>query len=55
MDILKQLEKVMNQIEKIDYTKVDITIETQTDRYIMNKEKPKNPIGFRMTEVKGGE
>lgn len=52
MDIMKQLERVVNQVEKIDYTNVYIKIETENDKFIIDKIKPKNKIGF---DVKGGE
>lgn len=52
MDIMKQLEKVVNQVKKIDYRNVYIKIETENDKFIMDKIKPKNRIGFN---VKGGE
>lgn len=52
MDFMKQLEKVVNQVEKIDYTNVHIEIETKTDKFIMDKAKPRNKIGFA---AKGGE
>lgn len=52
MDIMEQLQKVINQVEKIDYKSVYIEIETKNDRFTMNKIKSKNQIGF---EVKGGE
>lgn len=52
MDIMEQLQKVINQVEKIDYKSVYIEIETKNDRFTMNKIKSKNQIGF---ETKGGE
>lgn len=52
MDVMKQLQKIMNQVEQIDYKSVYIEIETKNDRFTMNKVKSKNQIGF---EVKGGE
>lgn len=52
MDIMKQLERVVNQIEKIDYKSVYVEIKTQDDKFIIDKVKPKNKIGFA---VKGGE
>lgn len=52
MEIIKQIEKVMNQIEKIDYKSVYVEIKTQDDKFIIDKVKPKNNIGFA---VKGGE
>lgn len=52
MDIMKQLERVVNQVEKIDYTSVYIKIETENDKFIMDKAKPKNKIGFA---TEGGE
>ena len=52
MEIMKQLEKFVNQVEKIDYTSVHIEIETKHDKFIMDKAKPKNKIGFA---AKGGE
>lgn len=47
MNIIKQLQKVMNQVEQIDYKTVHIEIETRNDRFIMDKVKDKNQIGFR--------
>lgn len=41
MDIMKQLERVVNQVEKIDYTSAYIEIETKHDKFIMDKAKPK--------------
>ncbi len=52
MEVMKQIERVMNQVEKIDYKSVYIEILTQHDKFIIDKTKPKNKIGF---EVKGGE
>lgn len=52
MEVMKQIERVMNQVEKIDYKSVYIEIVTQNDKFIIDKNKPKNRIGF---EVKGGE
>lgn len=52
MEVMKQIERVMNQVEKIDYKSVYIEITTQHDKFIIDKTKPKNRIGF---EVKGGE
>lgn len=52
MDIMKQLERVINQVEKIDYTSVHIEIETKHDKFIMDKVKQKNKIGFA---TEGGE
>lgn len=52
MEVIKQIEKVVNQVEKIDYKSVYIEIATQHDKFIIDKTKPKNKIGF---EVKGGE
>lgn len=50
MEVMKQIERVMNQVEKIDYKSVYIEIATQNDKFIIDKTKPKNRIGF---EVKG--
>lgn len=52
MEVMKQIERVMNQVEKIDYKSVYIEIATRNDKFIIDKTKPKNRIGF---EVKGGE
>ena len=52
MEVMKQIERVMNQVEKIDYKSVYIEIATQNDKFIIDKTKPKNRIGFK---VKGGE
>ncbi len=52
MEVMKQIERVVNQVEKIDYKSVYIEIATQNDKFIIDKTKPKNRIGF---EVKGGE
>lgn len=46
MEVIKQIEKVMNQVEKIDYKSVYIEIKTQDDKFIIDKIKPKNQIGF---------
>lgn len=52
MEVMKQIERVMNQVEKIDYKSVYIEIVTQHDKFIIDKTKTKNRIGF---EMKGGE
>lgn len=52
MEVMKQIERVMNQVEKINYKSVYVEIITQNDKFIIDKTKPKNRIGF---EVKGGE
>lgn len=52
MEVMKQIERVMNQVEKINYKSVYVKIITQNDKFIIDKTKPKNKIGF---EVKGGE
>ncbi len=46
MEVIKQIEKVVNQVEKIDYKNVYIEITTQNDKFIIDKAKPKNKIGF---------
>ena len=52
MEVIKQIEKVLNQVLKIDYKSVYIEIVTKHDKFIIDKAKPKNRIGF---EMKGGE
>lgn len=52
MEVIKQIEKIMNQVEKIDYTNVYMEIRTKDDKFIIDKSKPKNKIGF---VAKGGE
>ena len=53
MNIMKQIEKVVNATEKIDYTMVHIEIETEKDRFIIEKDKTHNKIGFNSNkEVK---
>lgn len=52
MEVIKQIEKIVNQVEKIDYKSVYIEIATQHDKFIIDKVKQKNRIGF---EMKGGE
>lgn len=41
MEVMKQIERVMNQVEKIDYKSVYVEIETENDKFIMDKMKPK--------------
>lgn len=48
MEVIKQIEKVMNQVEKIDYKSVYIEIKTQDDKFVIDKIKPKNQIGFNV-------
>lgn len=48
MEVIKQIEKVMNQVEKIDYKSVHIEIKTQDDKFIIDKIKSKNQIGFNV-------
>lgn len=48
MEVIKQIEKVMNQVEKIDYKSVYIEIKTQDDKFIIDKIKLKNQIGFNV-------
>lgn len=39
MEVIKQIEKVMNQVEKIDYKSVYIEIKTQDDKFVIDKIK----------------
>lgn len=46
MEVMKQIERVMNQVEKIDYKSVYIEIATQHDKFIIDKTKPKKQNRF---------
>ena len=45
MTNLKTIEKINDLIDKMDYEKVYLEIETKQDKYIIEKSKPKQ-IGF---------
>lgn len=42
----KVLDKISSLIDNMNYKSAYIEIQTQTDRFVLEKEK-KNPIGFR--------
>ena len=46
MTNLKNVEKINDLIDKMDYEKVYLEIETKQDKYITEKSKPKQ-IGFK--------
>lgn len=46
MDYLKQLEKIDKIIETIPYKTAHIEIKTETDTFILNKEKETKVIRF---------
>ena len=46
MTNLKTIEKINDLIDKMDYEKVYLEIETKQDKYIIEKSKPKQ-IGFK--------
>lgn len=53
MEMTKALDKINNIVNQIDYKNVYIEIKTKSDTYTLDKQKPRNPIGFNTT--KGGE
>lgn len=46
MTNIKIIEKIDNLIENMNYKKVYIEIETEKDKYIIEKEPKRNKIGF---------
>lgn len=46
MTNLKTIEKINDLIDKMDYEKVYLEIETKQDKYIIEKSKPKQ-TGFK--------
>lgn len=46
MNNLKILDKINDLIDKMDYKKAYLEIETSKDKFIIEKSK-NNPIGFR--------
>lgn len=46
MTNLKNVEKINDLIDKMDYEKVYLEIETKQDKYSIEKSKPKQ-IGFK--------
>jgi hypothetical protein len=47
---LEKIDKIVNQL---DYHNLYIKIETENDTFILDKQKPRNKIGFEV--AKGGE
>lgn len=46
MTNIKVIERIDNLIENMNYKKVYIEIETDKDKYIIEKQRQKNRIGF---------
>lgn len=46
MTNVKIIERIDNLIENMNYKKVYIEIETEKDKYIIEKEQKRNKIGF---------
>lgn len=43
----KQINKIAKTINEIPYEKIYIEIETAKDRFVLEKYKKSNPIGFK--------
>lgn len=53
MEISQGLNKMDKIVKQLDYESLHIEIVTKDDTWTLDKQKPKNPIGFNV--IKGGE